>query len=699
MKGRRDLLIEIGTEELPPRALPQLAAAFADEVRAGLQKNNLAHTGHRWYATPRRMAVQVQDLALRQPDQQLLRRGPALTAAFDAEGRPTRALEGFARSCKAAIRELETETNARGSWIIFRGIEAGQAAATLLPGIIQAALARLPIPRRMRWGAGAAEFVRPVHWSVVLLGSELVPCDLLGTSSGNTTRGHRFHHPRPMRIAAAGKYLDLLRNRGHVIADFQERRERIRDQIRTAAGALGHEAHIDPDLLDEVTALVEWPQAVTGSFDPDFLDLPDEVLLAVLQEHQKYFPVRDARGKLTPHFITIANVDSRAPAEIRKGNERVIRPRLNDAVFFWRRDSARSLAEYRAGLRDVIYQKQLGTLADKTERLQKLSVFIASELGINHDAVERAALLSKCDLLTDMVGEFPRLQGIMGRYYAGASREPAEVAAAIDEHYLPRYAGDQLPAGNAGRILAIADKLDSLVGAFAIGMAPTGEKDPFGLRRAALGCLRIIVEARLDLDLETCLLFTAGTYDKTLNAGSVLNKVFDFMMERLRGYFLEGEGFTTDMFDAVLARRPTRPNDFHARLQAVRTFAGLPEAASLAAANKRIHNILRQAGEGDTEKFKPVIETEMLSSEAEQDLALRLRHMIDVVRPLIAERNYTEALRCLSGLRDSVDSFFDNIMVLVDDQQVRTARLQLLAGIRHEFHQIADISRLQAQSP
>ncbi|MBF8269557.1 MAG: glyS [Gammaproteobacteria bacterium] len=695
MADKRDLLIEIGTEELPPKALPQLATAFAEEIHNGLLKHNLAHGKHQWYATPRRLAVMISKLVLRQPDQQLVRRGPAVAAAYDAAGKPTKALEGFARSCNADIQALETETTDKGSWTMYRSTDPGQTAVELLPGIIQTALARLPIPRRMRWGAGDAEFVRPVHWSMVLLGREVVPCEILNTRAGNITRGHRFHRPKPLKITSPANYLDKLRSKAFVIADFQERRAIIKDKIEATAAAYGCRAHIDPDLLDEVTALVEWPIAITGSFDPEFLALPDEVLLATLQEHQKYFPMTDDQGRLTANFITIANIDSSAPEEVKKGNERVIRPRLNDAAFFWRRDSAKPLAEYCPGLRDVVYQKNLGTLADKSERLQKLSVFIASELGEPHAAVERAALLAKCDLLTDMVGEFPKLQGTMGRYYARASHEAEDIATAIGDQYLPRFAGDRLPAGRSGQILAIADKLDSLVGTFAIGLLPTGEKDPYGLRRAALGCLRIILEGKLDLDLETALLFAAETFDKKLNANAVVGKVFDFMMERLRGYFLEAATYTVDMFDAVLARRPVRPIDFHARLQAVKSFTGLPEAASLAAANKRIHNILRQAGNGDAEKFAPVIESALMTEAAERDLAGQLQNIAAAVKPLIAARNYTEALRRLSRLRDSVDSFFDNIMVMVEDEQLRLARLQLLAGIRHEFHQIADISRLQ----
>ena len=413
MMASRDLLIEIGTEELPPRALQHLARSFADEIHNGLLKQNLAHGEYRWFATPRRLAVIVNKLILRQADHELVRRGPALKAAYDASGQPTRALEGFARSCKAEITELETETTDKGSWVTFRSTVVGRDSADLLPDIIQAALAGLPIPRRMRWGDSDAEFVRPVHWLVVMLGREVVPCNIMNCNAGNETRGHRFHHPKPLKLSSAGNYLKKLREKGYVIADFNERKESIRTQIDAEADKSNCKVLIDPDLLDEVTSLVEWPVAITGTFDEEFLQLPDEVLLATLQEHQKYFPVADANNKLTARFITIANIESTDPEQVKKGNERVIRPRLNDAAFFWRRDSVKPLADYRPELEHVVYQQKLGTLADRTERLQKLATFIASELELESDKVERAAALAKCDLLTDMVGEFPRLQGTM----------------------------------------------------------------------------------------------------------------------------------------------------------------------------------------------------------------------------------------------------------------------------------------------
>ena len=690
MTDTRDLLIEIGTEELPPKALKHLAVAFAEEIHNGLDNQNLKHGSHHWFATPRRLAVIVNKLVVKQSDHEQVRRGPALKAAYDSDGKPSKAAEGFAGSCNVDVKDLETIDTDNGGRLIFRSMQKGRSTADLLPEIINTALARLPIPKRMRWGNNDTEFVRPVHWSIVLLGREIVPCTILNTQSGNETRGHRFHHPKPLKITSASTYLKKLKEKAYVIADYEERKELIRTMVNDAASKCSGEAHIEGDLLDEVTSLVEWPVAITGTYDKEFLDLPFEVLLATMQDHQKYFPITDKNGQLQASFVTIANIDSKSPDEVKRGNERVIRPRLADATFFWQQDCTKSLVDYKDGLDKVIFQKDLGTLADKTERIRKLSVFIASELNLQHKTVARAATLAKCDLLTDMVGEFPKLQGIMGRYYAMQSKETEAVSIAIGEHYFPRFAGDNLPASETGRILAIADKIDNLVGIFAIGQTPTGEKDPYGLRRAALGCLRIMIECQLDLDLKTCLIFSAGTFDKKVKANTVTDSVFDFMMERLQKYYSD-TGVTVDIFESVLQCRPTRPYDFHQRVKAVSDFTDLPEAESLAAANKRIHNILRQAGC----EITPAIDGSLSVEDAEKDLVKKLDDVTRKVAPLTRGGNYTEALKELSGLRDSIDNFFDNVMVMVDDDNLRIARLQLLATIRHEFTQIADISRLQ----
>lgn len=691
MTTKRDLLIEIGTEELPPRALQHLARVFADEIHNGLNRHSLTHAAHHWYATPRRLAVIVNNVVMQQPDHEQVRRGPTLTAAYDEEGKPTKALQGFARSCQAGIDELETETTDKGSWVTFRSMIKGRPTAGLLPDIILAALAGLPIPRRMRWGNNDAEFVRPVHWVVALLGREVVPCTIMNCESGNESRGHRFHHPLPLKITSARNYLKKLRDKGYVIADFIERREMIRSKVDAEAGKSGKSALIDPDLLDEVTSLVEWPAAISGTFDEEFLQLPDEVILATLQEHQKYFPVADGNGALTAMFITIANIDSISPEEIRKGNERVIRPRLNDAAFFWKRDSAKPLADYCRGLEQVVYQKGLGTLADKTERLQKLAVFIASELGLDCDRVERAALLAKCDLLTDMVGEFPNLQGTMGKYYALHSGEPHEVALAIEEQYMPKQSGGALPESPAGRILSIADKLDTLAGLFGTGQQPSGDKDPFGLRRAALGMIRIFIDYELAIPLDRLV-------DKAFsNFGTGIAEahtdVETFIFDRLSGY-LKGLGYTALEVDAVLCLRPARIDYIIRQLDAVHEFTRLPEAESLVAANKRVANILKQA-DAKGEAFVDA-SVEELKEAAEKDLFNIVNETSEDANLLLEQGDFTGYLKCFAVLKEPVDVFFDSVMVMVEDDVLRRNRLALLRDLRNAMNKVADISRLQA---
>lgn len=696
MTDTRDLLIEIGTEELPPKALRHLAAAFADAVHDGLNRRNLSHGGYQWYATPRRLAVMVRDLVVEQQDQEVVKRGPARSAAFEKSGAPGKAAQGFAKACGVTVEELETLKTEQGEWLCYRAVEQGKRTVDLVPEVTDQALSTIPIPKRMRWGDNDTEFVRPVHWLVMMFGSETVPCTVLGVSADNQTRGHRFHHPGSITLNSTAEYLAALMEPGCVIADFEERQRRIRLLADNAARECGGKVLINTELLHEVTSLVEWPVVITGSFDGEFLNLPIEVLVAVMQDHQKYFPVLDADNRLLPVFIAIANIESKNPDQIRRGNERVIRPRLTDAAFFWKRDCSHPLAYYGAGLKDVVFQRRLGSLTDKTERVRKLAAFIAEELDIAHDKVVQAAALAKCDLLTEMVGEFPELQGTMGRYYALESGADAEVAQALDEQYMPRYAGAVLPESMTGRILALADKLDSIMGIFAIGQPPTGEKDPFGLRRSALGCLRIMIECGLHgLDLESCLMFSAETFDKSLMANIVTGDVFDFMMERLRRYYLD-EGIATDVFEAVLARRPKQPFDFHLRIQAVSGFTRLPQAESLAAANKRIVNILRQAGWGDLDSVVPPETDSLLIDAAEQHLNGCLKDITRQIAPLIKAGKYTEALKELASLREPVDTFFDKVMVMVDNEDLRHARLRLLSDIHREFQHIADISLLQS---
>ena len=690
MGAKRDFLVELGTEELPPKALRRLAEAFAEGVRAGIAKCELPHGDIQYYATPRRMAVLVHELAEAQPDRNMERRGPAVAAAFDDEGNPTKAAQGFARSCGVSVDQLERLENDQGAWLVYRSVQRGVATAELLAGIVEQALAALPTPKRMRWGSLRVEFVRPVHWLVMLFGDAVIDAELYGVRSGRESRGHRYHHSGTINISEPRAYAPLLETEGHVMPDYAARKEAIRGQVAEAAKSAGGTAVIDEDLLDEVTALVEWPVALLGDFETRFLDLPPEPLISTMQGNQKYFPVVDAKGKLLPHFITVCNIDSRDPAQVRAGNERVIRPRFSDAAFFWEQDRRLPLEQRREDLKKVLFQAKLGTLYDKTERLQPVAGEIASHLGGNRDWAVQAAALAKCDLLTHMVGEFPEVQGIMGRYYALAEGLPAEVAGALDEQYWPRFAGDHLPVSVSGRALAIADKLDTLVGTFAIGQIPSGDKDPYALRRAALGVLRTMIECGLALDLKELLEHAARAYPENLAAGNAVEQVFDFMMERLRAYYHES-GTSPDVFDAVLAQRPTRPFDFEMRIRAVTTFRAMPEAESLAAANKRIRNILKQA----EERIPAEVDVAQLVEPAERALYQQLAALSDEVTPLFDAGDYTPALQRLAGLHEAVDGFFDKVMVMTDEEKLRRNRLALLARLNGLFLRAADFSRLQ----
>jgi glycyl-tRNA synthetase beta chain len=718
LRGPRDLLFEIGTEELPPKALNALGEALLAGVGAGLGKAGLEHGELVGYATPRRLAMWVKRLAPEQPAQQLRRRGPPLSAAFDAAGRPTRAALAFAESCGTQVERLARVEEGKGTFLFFTGTRAGARTVELLPGLFQAALDALPIPRRMHWGEGQALFVRPVHWLVLLYGTEVVPATLLETASGRETRGHRFLAPRPLPLASPERYEATLRERGFVLADFATRRARIRIDVTALAQRVGGRALIREALLDEVTALTEWPVALAGNFEERFLALPREVLTATLEDHQRYFPVEDVRGRLLPAFIAVANLKSREPERVRAGNERVVRARLADAAFFWEQDRREPLAARVAALDSVTYQARLGSLGDKMRRVRSLAGAMAKAAGAERARAERAAELSKCDLLTALVGEFPELQGVMGTYYARADGEPAEVAAAIGEHYLPRAAGDALPASAAGLALALADKLDTLAGIFAIGGKPTGTKDPFALRRAALGIQRILIEKGLELDLKeriaearalvradlvriqaAAAAATQGAQAPGLKAQderAAVAEVYDFLMERLRAYYLErpeGAGtarVTGEMFDAVLATRPASPLDFDARLKALATFLELPEAASLTAANKRIQNILRKAPGAAA----PEVDVERLRESAEVRLYDGMRAMGDAVAEATARREYTAALGHLAQLRPAVDAFFDSVLVMDEDLGLRANRLALLAQLQQLFSGVADLSRL-----
>ncbi|HSY07386.1 MAG TPA: glycine--tRNA ligase subunit beta [Steroidobacteraceae bacterium] len=692
---QRDFLVELGTEELPPHALLELSQAFASGLTAGLADAGLRHAAIKPFATPRRLAVWVKRLAARQPEQNLKRRGPAVSAAFDAAGAPTRAALAFAQSCGTSVEMLQRLEEAKGVFLFFIGTKPGAEAVTLLPGIVQKALEGLPIPKRMRWGAGTAEFVRPVHWLVLLYGKEVIPATLLDTRSGQTTQGHRFLAPRPLRVATPGSYARLLGTRGFVVADFAARRERIRQHATAQADELGGRALFDAELLDEVTALVEWPVSLAGRFDARFLELPREVLISTLQDHQRYFPVEDAHGVLMPWFITTSNIESREPAKVREGNERVVRSRLADAAFFWEQDRKQPLAARSAGLDSITFQAQLGSLGDKTRRVRALVGEIAAAMQADRAAAERAAELCKCDLATAMVGEFPELQGIMGRYYALLDGEPQTAADAIREHYLPRGAGDALPTSAAGTALALADKLDTLTGIFAIGQKPSGTRDPFGLRRAAIGVLRMLIEQRVDLDLRS--LIERAVALQPVTAARTADEAYDYILERLRAYYLEGAGraaatsaISTEMFDAVLATQPRSPLDFDARLQALAAFLALPEAASLTAANKRIANILKKADGAP----RGAVDVAVLRAPAEVRLFDAMRALAGAVSNTAAQREYTASLGLLAQLRSAVDTFFDEVMVMDPDETLRANRLALLAELRGLFAGVADLSRL-----
>ena len=690
---RRDFLVELGTEELPPLALKTLMNSFADGIRAGFRETGLGHGDLEQFATPRRLAVLVRDLAEAQQTQAVKLKGPPVNAAFDKSGKPTIAATRFAEKCGVAVEALTRIIEGKGEFLHFEGTKPGLTTVSLLPGVVQKSLDALPIPKRMRWGSSSAEFVRPVHWLVMLFGPEIVPARILDTDAGRATRGHRFMAPGALTLKLPADYAATLREPGKVIANFTTRRSLIREQVAAAGSQLGGNTLLDDELLDEVAALVEWPSAVAGEFEARFLELPREVLISTLQEHQRYFPVEGAGGKLLPHFITVSNIESRDVAKVRAGNERVVRPRLSDAAFFWNQDRKQPLAARQAALDAVTFQAKLGSIGDKVRRMATLAGEIALLIDADRAHAVRAAELAKCDLLSAMVGEFPELQGIMGRYYAAADGEPAEVSTAVDEHYLPRGAGGALPVTGAGIAVALADKLDTLAGIFAIGQKPSGTKDPFGLRRAAIGSLRILVERKLDLDLRA--LTTRATQLQPVSTPTVDTELWDYILERLRAYFLDPVSagaiadVTTEMFDAVRASNPVSPVDFGARLAALVKFLGMPDAASLTAANKRISNILKKAEAGSG-----AVDIALLAEPAEKALHEALAAIISDVDRALAKRDYGAALATLATLRAAVDGFFDAVMVNAEDANLRRNRLALLAQLRHHFTRIADLSFL-----
>ena len=693
MAENADLIFELGTEELPPVALKRLSEALTREFVAGLDAANLKHGDVTSYAAPRRLALLVRDLDTAQPDRDLEKRGPAVKAAYDADGNPTKAAEGFARSCGTTVEKLDRMSTDKGEWLVYQVHETGKAAAELLPEIAENALNRLPIPKRMRWGDSEAQFVRPVHWLLFLHGEKVVDCTILDAKADRQTRGHRFHHPDAITLFNPQDYAQVLEEMGKVIAYFPDRRLRIKAAVEQTAKKLGGVAGLDDDLLDEVTALNEWPVPVAGSFEEKFLEVPHEALVTTMKTNQKYFPVFDQAGGLKNHFITIANIQSKDPSAISEGNERVIRPRLADAMFFWQQDGKKTLEDHAESLKKVVFQKQLGSMHDKSQRVAALAAEIAAGIGGDAGLAMRAGQLSRCDLLTETVGEFAGMQGIMGRYQAGRDGEDPELAQAMDEFYMPRFSGDQLPQSKTGIAIALAERIDTLVGIFGIGQRPTGDKDPFALRRAALGVLRILSEHSLTLSIPDLLKFSSIELEDKLTEKDAPEQVEKFLWERLRGLYAD-RGISGDLYDAVAAVKPHDLADFEKRVQAVSDFRELSEAGALAAANKRIGNILKKA----KGPLPDAVDPSRFELEAERTLHQQLEQITARVAPLNASGDYAAILKALAGLRSAVDAFFDQVMVMADEPAVRDNRLALLAGLQALFLQVADVSLLQART-
>ncbi|MDE9555691.1 glycine--tRNA ligase subunit beta [Xenorhabdus bovienii] len=687
---QQTFLVEIGTEELPPKALRSLAESFAANFEAELKNANLGHGEISWFAAPRRLALKVANLAVAQADREVEKRGPAIAQAFDAEGKPTKAAEGWARGCGITVDQAERMVTDKGEWLLYRAQVKGREAKELLADMVSSSLGKLPIPKLMRWGDKETQFVRPVHTVTMLLGSDVIDGEILGIKSDRIIRGHRFMGEAEFAIDTAEQYPAILQERGRVIADYYARKALIKRDAEQAAMQLGGVADLTDSLLEEVTSLVEWPVVLTAKFEEKFLEVPAEALVYTMKGDQKYFPVYDKSGKLMANFIFVANIESSDPQQIISGNEKVVRPRLADAEFFFKTDRKQRLEDNLLRLETVLFQKQLGTLRDKTERIQALAGWIAEKIGADVTHATRAGLLSKCDLMTNMVFEFTDTQGVMGMHYARHDGEAEDVALALNEQYQPRFSGDELPSTAVSCAVAIADKMDTLAGIFGIGQHPKGDKDPFALRRAALGVLRIIVEKKLPLDLQTLAEEAVRLYGDKLTNENVVDDVVEFMLGRFRTWYQE-QGYSVDAIQAVLARRPTQPADFDARMKAVTHFRTLDEAVSLAAANKRVSNILAKS----EEKLNDSVLASVLKAAEEIQLATHLVVLKDKLAPLFAEGNYQDALAELASLREVVDAFFDNVMVMDEDQQVRINRLTLLSELRELFLRVADISLLQ----
>ncbi|AGO17196.1 glycyl-tRNA ligase subunit beta [Glaesserella parasuis ZJ0906] len=686
----QNFLAEIGTEELPPKALKKLATAFAENVEAELNQAGLSFDKVEWFAAPRRLAVKVLGLATSQPSKEVEKRGPAVSAAFDAEGKPTKAAEGWAKGCGITVEQAERIATDKGEWLVHRAVIEGQPTKNLLVGMISNALAKLPIPKTMRWGDKTEQFVRPVHTVTLLLGDELIEGEILGIASGTTIRGHRFLGEREFQISHADQYPALLKEKGSVVADFNERKALILAKAQEKAAALGGVADIEEELLDEVTSLVEYPDVLAAKFEERFLAVPAEALVYTMKGDQKYFPIYDKDGKLLPHFIFVSNINPEDPSKIIEGNEKVVRPRLTDAEFFFKTDLKQRLEDQLPRLETVLFQQQLGTLRDKTARIEQLAGEIAKQIGADETKAKRAGLLSKCDLMTNMVFEFTDTQGVMGMHYARYDGEDEEVAVALNEQYMPRFAGDELPKSLVASSVALADKFDTLTGIFGIGQAPKGSADPFALRRAALGALRIIVEKNLPLDLAEIVKKSTALFGDKLTNANVVEDVVDFMLGRFRAWY-QDEGIAVDVIQAVLTRRPTRPADFDARVRAVSHFRTLDSAETLAAANKRVSNILAKV-EGE---ISSEIDRTLLVETEEKALVEQIITLQAELAPLFEKGEYQTALDRLAGLREVVDNFFDKVMVNAEDPKLRQNRQAILNNLRNLFLQVADISLLQ----
>jgi len=691
MQEKNDFLFELGCEELPPKALRKFADSLEKTLRDSLQKAKLDYANIKVFASPRRLAAYIEDLVDRQEDRETQRRGPAVQAAYDGDGNATRAALGFAKSCGVELEDLQTVETDKGACLAYTQQEKGKTVSELLPGIITASLKQLPIPKAMRWGSHQVQFVRPVHWLVMLYDIQVIECEILGLTAGRETFGHRFHHPQALTIHHPREYEHILSQEAYVIADFEKRRARIKKEIDVLAASQNLCAVMTDNLLDEVTALVEWPVPLLIEFDPDFLSLPAEALISEMADHQKCFHVCNKEGELQAYFITVSNIDSSDVEAIKQGNRRVMRARFSDAQFFFESDQKHRLEDFLERLKTVVFQAKLGTVFDKAERLANLSAYIAEAIDCNPKQAERAAWLAKCDLMSEMVNEFPDLQGVMGEHYALNDSEDESVAVAIKEHYLPRFSGDILPESPVGAAVALADRLDTLIGIFGIKQIPTGEKDPYALRRAALGIIRIIVEKKLTLDLQELLDQSLAAYKVTLPNKNVVQQVLEFCFERQRSMYHE-QGFSADVIAAVLARQPTRPLDLLDRLKAVTEFREMEEAAALAAANKRVSNLLIKQGGKD---LNVAVQADLLKETAEKALAEHIIERETVVNPLFAAGNYPQALAELAKLREPVDRFFDEVMVMDEDPALRQNRLALLAKLRELFLRVADISLLQ----